>query len=185
MGTRHMIGVVIDGDFKIAQYGQWDGYPGGQGATVLDFAQTADLTDFADKCRALRWISAEEADEVNSTENWTQKYPHLSRDAGAGILSMVANGEAEFLMDNRDFPLDSLFCEWAYVLDLDEQTLEVYKGYQTSTPKEGRWAGLPKDAPGTSSGEYKACERVAVYSLDDLPTETEFVRALGEEEEEE
>lgn len=27
MGTRHLTAVVIDGDYKVAQYGQWDGYP--------------------------------------------------------------------------------------------------------------------------------------------------------------
>ena len=43
MGTRHMVGVVLDGDFKIAQYGQWDGYPEGQGKTVLDFLRKADI----------------------------------------------------------------------------------------------------------------------------------------------
>ena len=34
MGTRHMIGVVKDGIPRIAQYGQWDGYPSGQGVTA-------------------------------------------------------------------------------------------------------------------------------------------------------
>lgn len=37
MGTRHLIAAVIDGEYKIAQYGQWDGDPEGQGLTVLDF----------------------------------------------------------------------------------------------------------------------------------------------------
>lgn len=27
MGTRHLIAVQIDGAYKIAQYGQWDGNP--------------------------------------------------------------------------------------------------------------------------------------------------------------
>jgi len=29
MGTRHCIIAVCDGEHKIAQYGQWDGYPTG------------------------------------------------------------------------------------------------------------------------------------------------------------
>lgn len=29
MGTRHIIAVVADDEYKIAQYGQWDGYPSG------------------------------------------------------------------------------------------------------------------------------------------------------------
>lgn len=34
MGTRHLICVYYKRRFAIAQYGQWDGYPGGQGLTI-------------------------------------------------------------------------------------------------------------------------------------------------------
>ena len=37
MGTRNLTAVFIDGEYKVAQYGQWDGYPGGQGMTALHF----------------------------------------------------------------------------------------------------------------------------------------------------
>lgn len=32
MGTRNLTAVYIDGEYKVAQYGQWDGYPEGPGA---------------------------------------------------------------------------------------------------------------------------------------------------------
>lgn len=43
MGTRNLT-MVIDnqGTLKVAQYGQWDGYPSGQGAVVLAFAKNKD-----------------------------------------------------------------------------------------------------------------------------------------------
>ena len=37
MGTRHIIKVKKDGKTWISQYGQWDGYPTGQGAHVCEF----------------------------------------------------------------------------------------------------------------------------------------------------
>ena len=37
MGTRHLTCVVKDGEFKVAQYGQWDGYLNGQGKIICDF----------------------------------------------------------------------------------------------------------------------------------------------------
>jgi len=31
MGTRHLICAKINNEYKLSQYGQWDGYPSGQG----------------------------------------------------------------------------------------------------------------------------------------------------------
>lgn len=165
MGTRHLIGVVIDGDFKIAQYGQWDGYPSGQGDTVLDFLAKRDLDDFKEKVRSLRWLTDEDIKKVDDTPNWPQVFPHLSRDAGAEILNMVADGKVEAVQDNRDFAYESLFCEYAYIIDFDEGNLEVYTGFNKEVPTAGRWAGDDKQ-----DGEYYAINLVATYSLSDLPT---------------
>ena len=37
MGTRNLVCVVKGGEYKVAQYGQWDGYPTGQGETIVEF----------------------------------------------------------------------------------------------------------------------------------------------------
>ena len=37
MGTRNLTVVKYKDEYKIAQYGQWDGYPNGQGVTILSF----------------------------------------------------------------------------------------------------------------------------------------------------
>lgn len=37
MGTRNLVAVQIDGQYKIAQYGQWGGYLEGKGVDVLTF----------------------------------------------------------------------------------------------------------------------------------------------------
>jgi hypothetical protein len=34
MGTRNLIAVFFDGEYRVAQYSQWDGYPEGQGGNV-------------------------------------------------------------------------------------------------------------------------------------------------------
>lgn len=40
MGTRHLTLVKNkEGEIKVAQYGQWDGYPSGQGAHILNFCR--------------------------------------------------------------------------------------------------------------------------------------------------
>ena len=37
MGTRHTTAVKQNGEYKVAQYGQWDGYPEGAGVSILSF----------------------------------------------------------------------------------------------------------------------------------------------------
>ena len=37
MTTRSLTAVKVDGEYKIAQYGHYDGYPLGQGIYVLKF----------------------------------------------------------------------------------------------------------------------------------------------------
>ena len=58
MGTRHLIAAKIDGVYKLAQYGQWDGYPEGQGVAVLDFlVNKMDVAAFTAALRNCRFIS--------------------------------------------------------------------------------------------------------------------------------
>lgn len=196
MGTRHLIGVVLDGDFKVAQYGQWDGYPTGQGVDVLNFCKTADLDSFRDEVRKVRFTTEEDKDTIKARwaevgaddSGWVTmaqsdkfyadpRFAPLSRDVSANVLSLIAEGKVEFLNDSRDFGKDSLFCEWAYVIDLDENVLECYKGFQKDTPTLGRWAGLRDD-----ESDYAAVTLAAEFALDALPDEEAFYAALGEDE---
>lgn len=195
MGTRHLIAVVVDDEFKIAQYGQWDGYPSGQGAAIIQFLgepQSSDpqKVDRADRlealrtgARKLRWATDEDFARINTelnlpeggwmdmeqAERYKAAYPAMSRDAGGDILAMVADGGVEFVTDSRDFALDSLFCEWAYVLDLDANTLEVYKGFQKERHDKGRWAGLPDDeAIAQKAADAKAKHEAGEITEDQL-----------------
>lgn len=125
MGTRNSTIVKLEGKTKVAQYGQWDGHPTGQGATIQEFLQKVDLKDFKEKVRALRPMTKEEIDEVNENPNWKKEYPYLNRDAGADVLNMIARGEVKFLVLNEKFKEDRLFCEYWYELDLDNETITM------------------------------------------------------------
>lgn len=68
MGTRNLTMVINkQGELKVAQYGQWDGYPSGQGATILRFCSNRKnlkalqsilpQIKFFNKCKDIdRWI---------------------------------------------------------------------------------------------------------------------------------
>lgn len=104
MGTRNLTAVYLDGQYKVAQYGQWDGYPEGQGITVLTFLRDKmDLELFKEALRNSSYIPSEEltalwkqygADEnglvtMEDSDRMMEDHPEFSRNTGAGILEMV------------------------------------------------------------------------------------------------
>src|SRR5271165_3504362 len=135
MGTRNLTVVISKGVHRVAQYGQWDGYPTGQGDTIAYFIQNKlDLPKFKQAVEECTFLSEEETKKrwkeagadnsgwvgMDVSARFTKKYPQLSRDVGAGILELIQNGTRE-LVDSIEFAADSLFCEYAYVVNLDNE----------------------------------------------------------------
>jgi hypothetical protein len=179
MGTRNLTMVVKDGEFKIAQYGQWDGYPSASGATVLNFLKNANLDIFVEKLKMVRWLTQEDCDRINQDDKWTVNYPEVCRDTGARILELVYDTEKELaLKDSHYFAGDSLFCEWAYLIDLDNKTLEVYEGFNHNPVLEGRFKSNDISLHIDGKGEYHPIKLVKTYSLDDLPDRETFTNDL-------
>jgi hypothetical protein len=86
--------------------------------------------------------------------------------------------------DAASFPADSLFCEWAYVVDLDgDGRFEVYQGFQHSPHDKGRFADRePAERGGSGVGTYYPVALVASWPLAQLPDRDEFLRAMPGEE---
>lgn len=196
MGTRGLTAVVKDGDFKVAQYGQWDHYPSGQGQTILDFLNGLsefDYQQFTANLDKVRWAKDGEVQErwakhgaddsgwvtMAVSRAFSEEFPWLSRDAGAAVLHYIRAGLVDILTDQREFAADSLFCEWAYVLDLDFRTLTVYQGFQTEEHDEaGHFSSIPRE-----EGDYTLVRKIATFSFDNLPVN--FVQDYNEETDEE
>jgi hypothetical protein len=146
MGTCNLTCVVVDKKFVVAQYCQWDGYPSGQGQIAVDFLTKGfNKKKFLAQVKKSKIITQEEIDKkfkplgadpnsdwitLDVSEKIIKEYPHLHRNFGAQILAYIQNTpEPEISSADPSFAADSLFCEWAYVLDLDNDVLEVYKGF--------------------------------------------------------
>ena len=132
MGTRGLTKVIDkDNILKVAQYGQWDHYPEGQGVSILttltkDSYSVEELELALDKCY---FVSDEERETIYADYN--SKYPdsthmrkfgsmlpNFSRDTGGDILNVVrwATGPVP-LTDEREFEFDDLFCEGVYEIN--------------------------------------------------------------------
>lgn len=203
MGTRHLTCVVCGDAFMVAQYGQWDGYPEVTGKYVLEFAREYLTTEegrlaFRNAVRAVKHRTEEEWAEIAEqlrlksgwlslaeSEEFRKKLPELHRDTGCEILDMIRWGECRGVNLNVDFGADSLFCEWAYVLDLDRNVLEVYRGFQTEPHSDGRWAKYPvcDEERRNHKTVYYPIRLVKEYPFDDLPGNDAFIAEFKEKEE--
>lgn len=204
MGTRHLIAVHANGEYKIAQYGQWDGYPEGQGVDILKFIRDKEkLQKLKSKLKNCRFYDEEgvdaeflksynencptwSIDQDNRTDEqklWFNTF--ISRDLGAEILDSVANSEGECLLDNSiTFSGDSLFCEWCYVIDFDKSTFEVYHGYNSGELNDNRFASYKVVEEHRGDNQYSPVDLLKSYDLNNLPTDEQFLKDLNEDEDE-
>lgn len=204
MGTRHLIAVVAGNRHRIAQYGQWDGYPSGQGVTVADFAKKlndpAELAAFKAGLEKCRFATEDEMKAVYKgfadEDGWMtmeqsnafaeSKYGYLSRNTGAGILELIGKWDVPEPMlhnDSFSFAADGLFCEWAYVIDLDNEKLEVYSGFHGSPAPEGERFAVFNEQTKEKYGPVHLLTKFTFAELA-LMTEDEFIKAVIEKDKE-
>jgi hypothetical protein len=158
MGTRNLTCVILNNEIKVAQYGQWDGYFAGQGQNIVEFILNELNTDeklnfFKEQIKKCRFYSDDElkfidnsivgnAQGYNSEQEkiLIDRYPQLSRNTGSDILKLILDRTSIKLKNEYDFGYDGVFCEFAYLLNLDTQELEIYAGYgKEKMNKDERW----------------------------------------------
>ncbi|KFY77831.1 hypothetical protein V499_02862 [Pseudogymnoascus sp. VKM F-103] len=200
MGTRHLICVFYLGRFVIAQYGQFDGYPEVQGLAVITFllapgniarlkaGLTHTYTPTAEEVEEMTRSIARQGEEyhaalvrgeVSVMSRMKPTCPSMWRETSAGMLEVVAGATAGAtvpIYQELGFIHDGLFCEWAYVVDLDAEVLEVYSGVEKE--REGSSQRF-KDVDGAEKGWVPAL--VKSFAFGELPgTKDDLVREINE-----
>jgi len=173
MGTRHALAFFDEGEFKVAQYNQWDGYPDGNGLDFLRKVRENDLDMLRRKVNACHWLTEDEIEELNKNDNWSEEYPWLSRDCSANIVDYLMESQGLGLFDRSGFFYEGLYCEWGYLVDFEKGTFEVYEGFnQEPNDETHRFISEGVDS------EYHPVRLVKSYPLDDLPTDERFLADL-------
>jgi hypothetical protein len=148
MGTRNLTKVIDkDGITRVAQYGQWDGYPTYSGTRMLGFISEHGMLDKISLSLAkCRFIDQAEIDQMyfrfQEVTKWAEDreeisgfhivYPSLSRDTGVDILKVIIySNEDVALSDESSFEKDELFCEGVYTLNY--QTREFISWFNGDT----------------------------------------------------
>jgi len=127
MGTRGFVGFKKDGEIK-GWYNHYDSYPEHLGRVVIE--QLHSMTpekriEFFGKV-----VNIHEPDEKDS---FYQNHKKMSYDTDKNPWNAI---EKIDLQSGGTFYKDGLFCEYAYIYNLDTQLLECYKGFG-EIPDEG------------------------------------------------
>jgi hypothetical protein len=132
MGTRNLTLVKNNGEYKVAQYSQWDGYPEGQGFIVVNFLNQSgfDIELFKNKINNIIHWSSKDIDKLDENIDY-DSYPELAIDLGTDVLYSIYNSKITKVNLSINFASNSLFCEWAWCVNLDTNCLDCFKGFQT------------------------------------------------------
>ena len=150
MGTRGAYGFRRDKTDKVT-YNHFDSYPSYLGANIMEFVQNNSdetMNDMFDKM-----IMVDQGENIplaikleHNLGKDTDWYQFLREGQG----DLERNKTIRFMIDSKDFLTDSLFCEYAYIINLSTKCLEIYKGFNKDPKARGRYAKI-KDASGFNS----------------------------------
>lgn len=211
MGARNLTIVIdLEGNTKVAQYGQCDGYPSGVGLDVLRAIRNHDhirILEEIDKCHMISeevyhkmWTKAGHTGgdfvDMVVSNRFRDMYPTMHRYMSGGslldhimspddnIVHFETDGDKYIggypVQDNTTFAADSLFCEWCYVVDFSNNTFEVYKGFNQTPLTEEDRFFYLEEH---AEGGYHPVKLAASWPLDELPSEVDFILKLEPEEE--
>lgn len=175
MSTRGAYGFYKDGKAKVG-YNHSDSYISGLGVAMARYIRR-NFKKLNAHCDALTLVQADEEvtdtkvlrarHRANGTKDPVTWYDAL-RNAMGDIPALVKLGH---ITDDEDFLRDSLFCEFAYIINLDTGMLEVYQGFQKDPKKvKGRYA-----FSGPSEQGYAACSLVSEIPLNSRDMEKQLL----------
>ena len=133
MGTRGITQVIdLDGVVRVAQYGQWDHYPSGQGLNVLEFLSGYKNVDRLQASLFKAYFATDEelqaaVDSVANEDGWmtmdqadkfAAMYPSLTRDTCSDILKVIVYSTGRVpLRNDVEFIQDDLMCEGVFTVN--------------------------------------------------------------------
>lgn len=184
MGTRGLIGVVADGVFK-GTYNHFDSYPEELGVSIAKQVQTfrENLDLWRDRAKELVLIgentTPDRADkrrwapytDLTVSERSTADWYCLTRGAQGKLDLVLEIGQA---IDSRTFVHDSLFCEYAYVVDFDKDDLICLKGFNKDKDAQAPydWCRVESVEPPYPGAElYWGCSLAGTIPLAEVTPE--------------
>jgi hypothetical protein len=164
MGTRGLTKVIYKNQVIVAQYGQWDHYPEGQGVTLFYTLQDSDVVkNFIKKIPQIYYPSDEQLDVIYKSvtgDNPDEQVPSLTRNTGGEIFRVIAEWDDSPSPIVRDeaFEKDELFCEGVYTINLDTGFFHTQFGRQDGTWIISLFLGLEYLMDMTAEDYIQSCK---------------------------
>jgi hypothetical protein len=140
MGTRNLFTIIYNNKTVLAKYNQWDGYLEGQGKNLSNFIENdLNFTSLINGLSRIELLDENDSridaiyNDLNNTrhDNDSRKkvFPLITRDTTIeDQLKAISIGIGKMpTVDASIFKDDGLFCEYAYTLNLDDNTVSVFK----------------------------------------------------------
>lgn len=177
MSTRGLYGFRKNGIDKCT-YNHCDSYPDWLGREVLEFCAINNIDKLSRLFDNIEMVSedstpTEKQIEICKKEGYinlnvssqseTDWYCLLRNLQGnfKAYTECINRDGAMFMTDGIDFIQDSLFCEYAYIINIDDKTLEFYEGFQKTPQVDNRY--------GTNNNRgYYPCKLSLVIPLADI-----------------
>jgi hypothetical protein len=177
MGTRGAIGFRFQDEDKIS-YNHFDSYPSVAGEQVVSelskMLRAFGAGGVRKKVRSLVVLGKDAPDPTPEQQARLSSYKNANvsteRDTWYQLLRGTQGSparilDAGYIEDSSGFLSDSLYCEFAYIINLDTEQLEFYRGFQKEVG-QGRYAAL-ESKPGSDMG-YKGVSLVHAFSFAEI-----------------
>jgi len=156
MSTRGCCGWRYKGIDKVA-YNHSDSYISYLGVNIAEYVLEHTIEQMIEHFNSVKMV------DQNDTTRAGSRWYDVLRDCQGDLEAYSKHGH---MTDDKEFLYESLFCEWAYIINLDTQMFEVYKGLQKDAKKAvGRYAKVPKHIKKDPRG-YVGVSLITEYSLD-------------------
>ena len=168
MGTRGVYGFRKNGIDKLT-YNHWDSYPDGLGKDIVEFCMNTSLEEMNEIFDKIVMVNEQkkptqgQIDECikfynGSVSNRTPEDWYCLLRNAQGNLNAYKNG-LKYMIDSNNFIKDSLFCEYGYIINLDNNILEFWVGFQKEPELLNRYGTEKMD-------NYYPCKMVSYYPLE-------------------
>ena len=188
MSTRGIYGIRKNGKDKLS-YNHCDSYPDCLGSKIATFCANHLPREIGDLYDRIELISEEieptqaqiallDEDGISAVSEHGYKDWYSVLRKYQGNLEALVNLKYPFMVDNRDFIKDSLFCEYGYIINLDTNKLEFWKGWQKKPQPGNRYGEEPFDPE--NDGRYYPCRLVKMFDLPIVESDIHIQRVVDE-----